>query len=116
MKVKEIMRSVDKNGDTPLFLACMQGAPLKDVMAGEYAENDHEAPDEDEKALIERNKKRRLETVKLLLENGAKPIYTKGQRRMTPLHWACYHGDAELVRLLIEYRKANWEKIKERLV
>jgi len=45
---------------------------------------------------------KRLEIVKLLLEKGADINSTRAVVGLTPLHWAAYHDDAELVRYLLQ--------------
>jgi hypothetical protein len=38
-----------------------------------------------------------------MLEAGL-PVESFGQHRATPLHWAAWHGNAELVRLILTYQ------------
>ena len=40
--------------------------------------------------------------VRLMLEAGLSPV-SYGQHHATPLHWACWHGNSELVPLLLEH-------------
>ena len=40
--------------------------------------------------------------VRLMLEAGW-PSDVRGQHRGTPLHWAAFHGNAEMVRLLLAH-------------
>lgn len=39
--------------------------------------------------------------VRLMLEAGF-PVNVRGQHRATPLHWACWHGNAEMAALLLD--------------
>ncbi len=41
-----------------------------------------------------------LEATRLMLEAGL-PVDTHSQHHATPLHWAAWHGNAELVRLIL---------------
>ena len=40
--------------------------------------------------------------MQLLLQNGASPDYSSFKLGMTPLHWACYHGDVGVVQALMK--------------
>ena len=44
-----------------------------------------------------------LAAVRLLLKAGL-PVISRGQHNATPLHWAAWHGNAEMVRLLLRHR------------
>jgi hypothetical protein len=67
--------TLDSNGDTPLLLATIA-----------ESEND--------------NYPERKEIVEMLIKAGASlGVYLK-RKTNNPLHWACYHGDKEVVRLL----------------
>jgi ankyrin repeat protein len=44
-----------------------------------------------------------LSAVRLLLQAGL-PVNSRGQHQATPLHWAAWHGNAEMVRLLLQHR------------
>jgi hypothetical protein len=39
-------------------------------------------------------------TVRLMVEAGL-PVDARGQHQGTPLHWAAYHGNAEMIRILL---------------
>ncbi len=43
------------------------------------------------------------EVVRLMLESGM-PVDAKGQHQATPLHWAAFHGNAEMARIILSYR------------
>ena len=43
-----------------------------------------------------------FEAVRLLLKAGL-PIDARGQHNATPLHWSAWHGNAEMVRLILEH-------------
>jgi ankyrin repeat protein len=43
-----------------------------------------------------------LAAVRLLLKAGL-PVMARGQHNATPLHWAAWHGNVEMVRLLLRY-------------
>jgi ankyrin repeat protein len=44
----------------------------------------------------------RGEAVRLMLECGL-PVDAKGQHRATPLHWAAFHGNAEMARAILNF-------------
>jgi ankyrin repeat protein len=48
--------------------------------------------------------KERLETVRILIENGANVNFVTKNLKMTPLHWAAHQGDVELVKLLLRHK------------
>lgn len=43
-----------------------------------------------------------LTVVRLLLKAGL-PVNSRGQHNATPLHWAAWHGNAEMVRLILQH-------------
>ena len=38
-----------------------------------------------------------METIKILIDNKAEINFMTPKLRMTPLHWAAYQGDADMV-------------------
>lgn len=44
----------------------------------------------------------RTEAVRLMLESGL-PVDARGQHQATPLHWAAFHGNAEMVRTVLPF-------------
>jgi ankyrin repeat protein len=97
-KLQFEVRTVDKDGNSPLFLACMQGQSYSH-MTQEQMEED--GLDEEELAKLLKTKLDRQKCVKILLECDADPNFMTKKHKMTPLHWASYHGDPDLVRMLI---------------
>jgi len=71
---------------TPLFLACYRG----------YKTLDHDNEEE-----VTKVKQNRFKIVKLLLTLGAKVNFKTEKVGMTALHWAAYHEDVAVVRLLL---------------
>lgn len=72
----------DTHGNTPLLSACKCADRRADDMA--------EATPA-------------YQIIQALIEYGS-PVQSKSMSKMQPLHWACYHGQAELVELLLEQR------------
>ena len=67
-----IINFVDRNNQTPLFLAC------------------------------EKSKDNTLSVVKLLLDNGAKELNKINTFNQTALWWACKRGNFDIVKILLE--------------
>ena len=44
----------------------------------------------------------RLKCVELLLEHGADTGFATNKIKMTAMHWAAYHGDDKVVKLLLD--------------
>ena len=44
----------------------------------------------------------RLECVKILVDQGSDVNFISKSEKMTPLHWAAYHKDLEVVKYLVE--------------
>ena len=78
--------AIDQHGYTPLYLVCYKG-----YLGTEGVTSN--APDTREK---------RMECVKTLLRRGANINYVTPKLNMTPLHWAAYSGDADLIQLLLD--------------
>ena len=76
----------DHQGYSPLYLVCYRGfLGAEGIMAS--------SPEV---------KKKRIECAKILLKAGANVNYLTPKLRMTPLHWAAYQGDSEMVELLLD--------------
>ena len=78
--------ALDQHGYTPLYLVCYKGYLGTDGIAAS-------SPDT--------RMKRKL-CVEALIKRGADINYITPKLNMTPLHWAAFQGDAELVQLLLE--------------
>ena len=87
----------DSQGYTALFLACFKG-----YMGAE--------------AIISKSpatKEARYRCVSLLLSKGAEPNVEAPKVNMTPLHWACYNDDADVVwALLTKMRSRGDEPVR----
>lgn len=76
----------DHNGYSPLYLVCFKGFLGSEGMVG----------------LTPEILKKRLECVKILLERNANVNFKTDKLEMTPLHWAAYQGDGQMVKLLLD--------------
>ena len=84
-KIKVIdVNWVDQDGYTPLFLACWRCK--------------REFEKDDESTII---RERRLKIVEILIQLGANVNYKTDKVEMSPLHWAAYNGDKDVVHLLL---------------
>ena len=82
---KKYIDKPDADGHTPLFEACRQC----------FIGSDNIMKSEKKKA-------NRLRIVELLIENEARVNIRSKHVGMTPLHWAAYNNDSNVVKLLIE--------------
>ena len=76
---------LNSNGLTALFLVCLKGYAGADGVG----------------ANSQSIKQKRLQITKMLVEKGADLNFTREVVELTPLHWAAYNNDAELVRYLL---------------
>ena len=76
----------NSQGYAPIFLACQQG-------------HKNTLDEEDYKEYIKTN---RLRCVKLLLSAGSLTNFRTSLLGMTPLHWAAFNGDEEIVDELLK--------------
>jgi hypothetical protein len=61
------------------------------------------AMDEAERGLVAHAaRNNRTEAVRLMLECGL-PVDARGQHQATPLHWAAFHGNAQMARVVLGY-------------
>jgi ankyrin repeat protein len=58
--------------------------------------------DDDKKQLAHAARNNNLAAVRLMLEAGL-PVTARGQHNATPLHWAAWHGNAEMVSLILRH-------------
>jgi hypothetical protein len=59
--------------------------------------------DDDRRKLVDAAQNNHTAAVRLMLQSGW-PITARGQHRGTALHWASWHGNAEMVRQLLSYK------------
>jgi len=83
---KEIdINDLNKEGYTALMACCVYGKCSGDSNSVES----------------EKIKKDRLDCCKLLIEMKSNVNFTSEKEMMTPLHWAAYHNDFEVCKLLL---------------
>eukprot|EP01017_Pseudomicrothorax_dubius_P009102 TRINITY_DN13044_c0_g1_i1.p1 TRINITY_DN13044_c0_g1~~TRINITY_DN13044_c0_g1_i1.p1 ORF type:complete len:479 (+),score=115.64 TRINITY_DN13044_c0_g1_i1:33-1469(+) len=101
-QIKFNVDTPDVNFDTPLILGCV----IEDILDGESGED----------GKVEGNKamEARHQIVRQLLDAGADlSIYLKRPTN-NPFHWACYFGDLELLKVLMEGSKKMKGNIKHK--
>jgi Ankyrin repeats (3 copies)/Ankyrin repeat len=64
-------------------------------IAGEFLESDR-------RLIAHAARKNLTEAVRLMLESGL-PVDARGQHQGMPLHWAAFHGNAEMARIVLRY-------------
>jgi ankyrin repeat protein len=62
-------------------------------------------PESDRKELAHAARNNDTEAVRLMLDAGF-PVDARGQHRATPLHWASWHGNLEMVEALLRHNPA----------
>ncbi len=102
------MATISGQGDTVALLAA-RGAdtrlsPLDAFIAGHDAEVPLQSLNSESNArlLIEMAEAGNVAAVSRLLEAGV-PVDVRGGMGETPLHWACWKGDADLINILIDH-------------
>jgi hypothetical protein len=78
-------------GDTDAAQRYRTGHPLATALA-----------DEDRVLVAHAACNNRTAAVRLLLESGL-PVDARGQHRATPLHWAAFHGNVEMLRAILAF-------------
>jgi hypothetical protein len=58
--------------------------------------------DDDRRQIAHAARNNNLVAVRLMLEAGS-PVTARGQHNATPLHWAAWHGNAEMVSLILRH-------------
>ncbi len=91
--------------DVKLLAACWSGADEAAVKAlvAEHPELTRSVTDAYAHQVADAARNNNLGAVRLMLAAGL-PVDGRGQHGGTPLHWAAWHGNAEMVKLLLSYR------------
>ena len=76
----------DHSGVTPLYLVCYKGYLGADSAVANRP----------------MTKQKRIECVNILINAGADVNFMTPKLGMTPLHWAAYQGDSEMIQLLLD--------------
>jgi ankyrin repeat protein len=90
--------------DVRLLAACWMGeeATVAELLAGHPALSTT-LRDGDRRQIAHAARNDDLNAVRLMLAAGL-PVDARGQHGATPLHWAAFHGDATMVRLILHHR------------
>jgi ankyrin repeat protein len=89
--------------DLQLAAACELGdEPLVTQLVREHPGIAGTLRDEDRRKIADAARNNRTTAVRLMLEAGW-PSDARGQENATPLHWAGFHGNAEMARVLLAH-------------
>lgn len=69
-KLTKMIQQLDKEGHTPLYLACMQGASERDILAAEKAAKEKDVKDHLETDRLKKICESRVKCVQILLDEG----------------------------------------------
>jgi len=86
-----------------LIVACWQGdlATVKSLVA-EHPNLADGFGDADRRQVAHAARNNEMTTVRLLLECGL-PVDARGQHQATPLHWAAFHGNVVMAKIILAY-------------
>ena len=59
--------------------------------------------DSDRRQVAHAARKNNTAAVRLMLESGL-PVDARGQHNATPIHWAAFHGNTEMTKIILNYR------------
>src|SRR5262249_19306561 len=89
--------------DLKLALACELGdEDVFHALMASHPDLTRTLSDDDCRRLPDAAQNNNTNAVRLMLAAGW-PVDTRGEYRMTPLHWAAWHGNAEMVREILRY-------------
>jgi Ankyrin repeats (3 copies)/Ankyrin repeat len=92
---------------SPTALKLIESCWLKDEVAVKalrknYPDYSATLTDADRRQVADAARNNEAEAVRLLLESGL-PIDSKGQHQATPLHWAAFHGNIAMAKIILRY-------------
>lgn len=79
-------------GDEAIFNALLEGRP-------DFVQS---LTDDDKRKIANAAQNNNTKALRLMLEAGW-PVDVRGQHGGTPLHWACFHGNAEMTEIILRY-------------
>jgi ankyrin repeat protein len=86
-----------------LIEACWSGddATVK-ALRGQHHNIADQLSEADRRQVAHAARNNEAQVVRLMLESGL-PVDARGQHNGTPLHWAAFHGNAEMARIILRY-------------
>jgi ankyrin repeat protein len=86
-----------------LIEACWSGddATVK-AIRGQHHNIADQLSEADRRQVAHAARNNEAQVVRLMLESGL-PVDARGQHNGTPLHWAAFHGNAEMARIILRY-------------
>ncbi|MDQ4081249.1 MAG: ankyrin repeat domain-containing protein [Gemmatimonadota bacterium] len=103
---REVFRLLmERSSDSlKLAVACWVGdKPLADALIADNPRLPASLSEEDRRGLPQAAQENKTDSVRLMLSLGW-PVDARGQHNGTALHWAAFHGNAEMARTILEYR------------
>lgn len=89
--------------DVRLINACWEAdAPTVEAILSEHPDIVRGLPDNDRRQVAHAARNNQTAAVRLMLECGW-PVDAKGQHQATPLHWAAFHGNAEMTETILRF-------------
>jgi hypothetical protein len=89
--------------DVRLIDACWEAdEPTVRAIRSEYPDVFNSLSEVDRRQVVHAARNNRTSAVRLLLECGW-PVDARGQHHATPLHWAAFHGNAEMTEVILGF-------------
>ena len=90
-------------GPVKLVAACWLGnAAMVHALEAEHANLSLSFTDSDRRQVAHAARNNESTVVRLMLECGL-PVNAQGQHQATPLHWAAFHGNVEMAKVVLRY-------------
>ncbi len=89
--------------DVQLIDACWEAdAPTVEAIRAEHSDLVRRLPESDRRQVAHAARNNQTAAVRLMLECGW-PVDARGQHHATPIHWAAFHGNAEMTAAILRF-------------